>query len=98
MPRYSPWDELHIRGDVPHHAQRIHYATAGELADRGDEPPELEQLRWARWVQIEAAQLVEAAIIEAKDAGASWDTIGAIFGVTRQAAHERWSPIVNDRP
>jgi hypothetical protein len=91
VPTRSRWDETHTRQDVPTHALRMHAATDGDRPDNGDEPPELEQLRWARWVLAEAAQLVECAIIEARQAGATWETIGAIHGVTRQAAQQRWA-------
>lgn len=30
------------------------------------------------------------AVARARDAGASWTTIGAAAGITRQSAHERW--------
>jgi hypothetical protein len=86
----SRWDEVHHRQEVPDHAIRIHGATASDLADTGDEPPELEQLRWARWVQAEASLMVEAAVKDARDAGASWGTVGPILGTSRQAAWERF--------
>jgi hypothetical protein len=89
----SPWDEVHVRGDVAKHARRIHDATEPVTDEELTEPPELQQLRWARWVQTEAAQLVEAAVLEAREAGASWATIGATFGTTRQAAQQRFGHV-----
>jgi len=31
-------------------------------------------------------------VVEAHDRGASWEEIGAAFGVTRQTVHERFGP------
>ena len=86
----SQWDEIHIRGDVAHHAFRIYEATEPVREDEPQEAPEVEQLRWARWVAAEAQQLVEASVVEARRMGASWATIGAVHGVTRQAAQQRF--------
>jgi hypothetical protein len=91
------WDEIHTLRDTTDHAVRIHNATAGDLADTGDEPPELEQLRWAKWVRAEAAQLVDAAVVEARAAGASWTTVGAALGITRQSAWERYGALERER-
>lgn len=32
----------------------------------------------------------EKAVRSAREAGVSWDQIGQVYGVTRQAAHARW--------
>lgn len=31
-------------------------------------------------------------VLEAHDRGATWDEIGTVFGVSRQAVHERFGP------
>jgi hypothetical protein len=38
-----------------------------------------------------AERLLFEAVDEARRAGATWQEIGDLFGVSRQAAHERWS-------
>ncbi len=38
-------------------------------------------------VELELAQAVE----RARAWGASWDRIGRVFGISRQAAHSKWS-------
>lgn len=40
----------------------------------------------------EAEQAVGDAVVSARHGGASWGQIGDIVGITRQAAHQRWSP------
>lgn len=37
-------------------------------------------------------ELIEHFVARARDAGASWTDIGAAFGISRQAAHERFAP------
>jgi hypothetical protein len=89
----SRWNEIHTRGDVPFHAWRIHWATEPVTEDVPipGEPRELDQLRWARWIAAEAQQLVEAAVIEARAARCTWGEIGDVDGLSRQAAHKRYS-------
>ena len=92
--QHSQWDEMHVRGDVPHHAIRINHATHGHLQEREDWPagelPQIDQMRWARWVQAEAAQMVEAAVIEAREHRVTWAEIGDVFGMSKQAAQQRY--------
>jgi len=40
-----------------------------------------------------AAEMLAAAVRAARENGASWATIGAATGMTRQAAHERWRSV-----
>lgn len=40
-----------------------------------------------------AAEILAAAVQAARENGASWATIGAATGMTRQAAHERWRSV-----
>lgn len=88
----SRWNEIHARGDVAHHAWRIFHATEPVTEDLPipGEPRELDQLRWARWVAAEAQLLVDAAVIEARSARCTWQEIGEIHGITRQAAQKRF--------
>ena len=54
-----------------------------------------ELLRAARHVDDTVRELrgiVSWLVGEAHDRGATWDEIGAAFGVTRQAVHERFGP------
>lgn len=88
----SRWSVIHVRKNVEQHRERIHQATEhGEPIEAITDP--LELLRWARWLVIEAHQLEEAAVIDARRDGVSWSDIGATHGVTRQAAHDRWGAV-----
>lgn len=52
-------------------------------------------VRVARQVDDTARELksiVSWLVLEAHDRGATWDEIGTWFGVSRQAAHERFGP------
>lgn len=53
----------------------------------------------ARWLEVAAAadvlrgraeQVRDAAVRSGVDAGATWQQVGTAFGVTKQAAWERW--------
>jgi hypothetical protein len=105
---HNAWTEIHLRASVTEHAERIHMATtqpAGAhsgFAPWDDDPcgwtnvgecRAVQRLRWARWLVIEAAQLEEAAVIEAREKGVSWHTIGDAFGTTKQAAWERYGSL-----
>jgi hypothetical protein len=89
---HSRWNETHTRGDVPHHAWRINRATEPVTEDEPipGELPQLDQMRWARWVAAEAQQLVEASVVEARRHRITWAEIGEVHGMTRQAAHQRF--------
>ena len=79
----------HVRSTVDKHRQRIANATDRlELEEVRTDP--LDLLQWARWLVAEASQLEEAAVIEARQAGASWSAIGSVHGMTKQAAWDRW--------
>lgn len=84
----SRWDRIHIRSDVTTHSLALHHATQPPASH---EPDPVELMRWARWVQAEAAQLVECAVAQARADRVTWATIGEVHGTTRQAAHERFS-------
>lgn len=47
----------------------------------------------AKEMKLQAAKFVALA----RDAGATWQNVGAAFGITRQAAHERFSAGVRRR-
>lgn len=85
----SRWDEIHTRREVAEHALRVHEAADPEkLTAR--EPDPLERLRWARWLAAEVQQMQEAAIIDARNERRTWDEIGEVYGLSRQAAHNRY--------
>ncbi len=61
-----------------HGARRLPGAELSGLADA------VESLR-------DAERLLAEAVGSARQGGASWGQIGDIVGITRQAAHQRWS-------
>ena len=42
--------------------------------------------------------LIERAVVAARDAGLSWAEIGTALGISKQSAHERFSPAVRRKP
>lgn len=92
MSSQSRWNEIHTRGDVESHAWAIHRATEPVSEDRPvpGELPQVDQMRWARWVMAEASQLVEASVIEARAHRITWQEIGDVHGMSRQAAYQRF--------
>lgn len=68
--------------------------AAGRRAADGD-PEQLKAL-------FDLQGKLEAAIVESirgmRASGATWESIGAISGVTRQAALMRWSPKLGEQP
>lgn len=46
--------------------------------------------------QSVARRAMDEAVVNAKFAGATWQQIGEIFGITRQAAYDRFSKRLND--
>ena len=88
----SRWDQIHTRGDVADHAFLIYQATEPVTEDEpiAGELPQIDQMRWARWVAIQAQLLVEASIIEARSHRITWAEIGEVHGITRQAAQQRF--------
>lgn len=60
----------------------------------------VELLRLARQADARAADLrrqATAYVLEAHSCGASWAEVGAAFGITRQAAHERFHGVKRRR-
>jgi hypothetical protein len=65
------------------------YAAATDALDR------LDAARRAR----EAAEELEAAAIHAaRKAGATWSSIGDLYGLTKQGAQQRFRPAADDTP
>jgi hypothetical protein len=40
--------------------------------------------------------MLAAAVASARDAGCSWSAIAQVLGVTRQAAHKRYAPLIGE--
>lgn len=72
----------HCRGLVPTYSDG--YAHGGELLDSADE------------VLSAARRLVELAVAYERSSGTSWQTIGEVLDVSRQAAHERYAGYVEE--
>ncbi|MGW7460979.1 hypothetical protein [Streptomyces sp. NPDC054797] len=51
-------------------------------------------LRHALEVANGAQELVSAAVIAERERGTTWEQLAQETGISRQAAHERWSPVV----
>lgn len=51
----------------------------------------LRAIRTAATEQAEAQARVDAAVADAREKGASWTVIGAMLGISRQAALKRYS-------
>lgn len=75
-------------------------ADADAALERGDvevvDAVVLRELRAAAALRRDAEQRVEAAVLSARDAGASWGLIGAQLGVTRQGARQRFERLVDN--
>ena len=73
-------------------------ADADAALERGDvevvNSVVLRELRAASALRRDAEQRVEAAVLSAREAGASWGLIGAQLGVTRQGARQRFERLV----
>ena len=49
------------------------------------------RIRAAARAVDQAVDCLNSAVAEARDAGMPWSAIGRVLGITRQAAHERFS-------
>lgn len=47
-------------------------------------------------VEKKNTEMIQQAVIKAREAGLSYSTIGRMFGVTRQAAWEHWAKLLNE--
>ncbi|GAB3930634.1 hypothetical protein GCM10011575_47480 [Microlunatus endophyticus] len=59
-------------------------------------PTALGRLERARWSVESAQRALDAAAVDARTAGASWDAIGRAAGMTRQSAHQRWAHLTTE--
>lgn len=80
-------------------ASRLHRNTSAILALpilKGEDDP-VSPLRAAVELQAGAAALIAAAVDRARDAGCTWQDIGAALGTTRQAAFQRYGKPIDPR-
>ncbi|MCV7230406.1 DUF3887 domain-containing protein [Mycolicibacterium komossense] len=61
---------------------------AGPVLNSGDDP--IEVVRAARQIREGAETLMGAAVQQAREAGRTWQEIGEVLGVSRQAAFQRY--------
>jgi hypothetical protein len=81
---WRPWGGA---GDEPEHVEEI----ARQEWRRHLEPHKASAVsRAAAAVALHQGQL-DAAVLDARRGGLSWEKIGRAAGISRQAAHERWS-------
>jgi hypothetical protein len=79
--------------------QQLHRQLGQILAApvlRGEDDP-LELVRAAHEVQDRAEALMAAAVQQARDAGRTWQDIGEVLGVSRQAAFQRYGKPIDPR-
>jgi len=55
-------------------------------------------IRLVRDLRHEADEWLMVMVRNAIEAGHTWAAVGESLGVTRQAAHERFAPLILDRP
>jgi hypothetical protein len=72
----------------PAHVKRFERAlqTLGEIADP------LDRLDAVRRSLAELEALEAATVVDARDAGATWKDIGALYGLSKQGAQQRFRP------
>lgn len=93
MTRLSADDEARLREAV---AEAVLDGPSGLRADLEHDPESYLRLVEATRVGAEeTSRLLREAIGGARSAGHSWDVIGRVLGVSRQAAQQRFAP---DRP
>lgn len=79
--------------------QQLHHQLGQILAApvlRGADDP-IASVRAAREIQIRAEALMAAAVLQAREAGRTWQEIGEVLGVTRQAAFQRYGKPIDPR-
>lgn len=69
-------------------------AMFDEWLRHADSQQALTELREAADAANTAARRLDAAAVQARRAGHSWDTVGTTAGITRQSAHERWAKLI----
>lgn len=74
-------------------AQFLQMAAAAWAAMKTDEPADraLERVRFLRLVERGADVALQAAVDEAREAGASWAGIGWALNTSRQSAYQRFT-------
>lgn len=80
-------------------AQKLHRRLGQTLAApilRVEDAP-LDLVRAAQEIQGQAETLTAAAVTEAREAGRTWHEIGAVLGVSRQAAFQRFGKPIDPR-
>jgi hypothetical protein len=79
--------------------KQLHHQLGQVLAApvlRGEQDP-LDRVRAARHIQDLADDLMAAAVEQARAAGRTWQDIGEILGVSRQAAFQRYGKPIDPR-
>lgn len=61
-------------------------------------PSALDRIEKARYAADAAQRRLDEAVTAARTAGASWEAIGRVAGMTRQSAHQRWAGLDRVRP
>lgn len=74
--------------------------AAPDLSARMETDPaaHLDLVALARDAQGETAALLQAAVDSARSAGCTWEQIGQVLGMTRQAAQQRYGRIPSSEP
>lgn len=75
--------------------QKLGQVLAAPVLRGTDEP--LELVKAARQIQTQTDGLVAAAVQQAREAGRTWQEIGDVLGVSRQAAFQRYGKPVDPR-
>lgn len=60
-----------------------------------DDP--LDRLEMVRWARSEIEALEVASVVAARESGATWSDIGALYGMTRQGAQQRFAAATGPR-
>jgi len=72
-------------------------ALARAISDPLAPPPYLDLVQHARDVDDMAAQVLKLCVQQSRDAGHTWQEIGDLLGVTRQAAFQRFGKPIDPR-
>jgi hypothetical protein len=72
-------------------------ALAGVLSDPLTPPAYLDMVRRSRDVDDLAGQVLKLCVQQSRDAGHTWQEIGDLLGVTRQAAFQRFGKPIDPR-
>jgi hypothetical protein len=72
-------------------------ALAGTIGSPLSPPPYLDLVRLSRSVDDLAEQVLKLCVQQSRDAGHTWQEIGDLLGVTRQAAFQRFGKPIDPR-